>query len=233
MGSSRFDELVSMLEEPVPVLGLDEHTACIIDFSSNSFQIYGIGRAVLQHSGNTHYFVCNKTYPIELLQGEGGGLVAAAVESASGSKVAAQQDDESDFWCAVHDLKEDFQQAIATDDLRQSANGLLELDRILWQAEGNRENPELISQARDLFREQLAELGTRTALTRSALAKAIGPIVDSLLATRQQLRHAQQFESGDALRDALSRAGIMVEDTDSGYRWQLADRKEEDNDQSS
>ena len=34
MGTSRFDKLVSMLEEPLPILGLDEHTACIIDFSS-------------------------------------------------------------------------------------------------------------------------------------------------------------------------------------------------------
>lgn len=233
MGSSRFDELIAMLEEPLPVLGLDEHTACVIDFSSGSFRIYGIGRAILQHHGNIQYFVRNKTYPIELLQGGGGAPAEAAGESAFDLKAAARQDDDSDFWSAVHDLKENFQQAIAADDLRRSANGLLELDRILWQAEGNRENPELIAQARDIFREQLAELGTRTALTRSALAKAIDPIVDSLLARRQQLRHAEQFEAGDAIRDALNRAGIIVEDSDSGYRWQLADRKEEDNDQSS
>ncbi len=195
------------------------------NFSSRSFQIYGIGRAILQHHGNTQYFVSDKTYPLELLQGEDSTSVEASVESTISSQPGPQESDESDFWREVHDIKEDFQQAIAADDLRQSANGLLELDRILWKAEGNKENPELIAQARDLFREQLAELGTRTVLTRSALAKVVGPVVDNLLAARQQLRQAQQFTAGDALRDALTSAGITVEDTDSGYQWQLAERK--------
>lgn len=233
MGSSRFDKLVSILEEPFPVLGLDEHTACIIDFSSCSFQIYGIGRAILQQHGQTRYFVSDKTYPLELLQGGELNSAEATVESTIISQPGPQQGDESDFWHQIHDIKDDFQQAITSDDLRRSANGLLKLDRILWQAEGNKENPELIAQARDLFREQLAELGTKTALTRSALEEMIGPVVDSILATRQRLRQARQFEAGDVLRDALTSAGIAVEDTNSGHRWQLADCKEEDNDQSS
>lgn len=232
MGSTRFDKLVSLLEEATPVLGLDEHTACIIDFTSRSFQIYGIGRVTLQHHGNTQYFISDKTYPLELLQG--GDLTSAetAVELTSCSQPGPRQGDYSDFWHQVHHLKEDFQQAIAADDLSRSANGLLELDRILWRAEGNREDPELVAQARDLFREQLAELGTRTALSRSALAQVIGPLVDSILPVREQLRKAGQFEAGDALRDALRTAGIMIEDTDSGYRWKFAECKGEDNDQS-
>ena len=232
MGSSRFDKLISIMEDPFPVLGIDEHTACIIDFSSRSFQIYGIGRVILQHHSNTQYFVSNKTYPLELLQGGESTSAEAAVEPAFSSEPETQHCDESDFWREVHDLREDFQQAITSDDLRRSANGLLQLDRILWQAEGNRENPELIAQARDLFREQVAELGTRTALTRSAMAQVIGPVVDSILTARQRLRQSQQFEAADALRDALTMAGIIVEDSDAGYRWQLADCKEEDNDQS-
>lgn len=233
MGSTRFDKLVSILEEPSPVLGLDEHTACIIDFTSRSFQIYGIGRAILQHHGNTQYFISDKTYPLELLQGGDLTSAEAAVQLISHSQPGPLQGDYSDFWRQVHDLKEDFQQAIAADDLSRSANGLLELDRILWQAEGNREDPELVAQARDLFREQLAELGTRTALSRSALTQVIGPLIDSILPVREQLRKEGRFEAGDALRDALSAAGIIIEDTDSGYRWQLAECKGEENDQSS
>lgn len=230
MGSSRFEKLLSILEVPFPVLGLDEHTACIIDFSSRTFQIYGIGRAIMLHQGNTRYFVSGKSYPLELLKGAELTSAEAAVGPDSTIQPGSWQDNSSDFWCEVHDLKEDFQQAIGSDDLRRSANGLLELDRILWQAEGNRENPELIAQARDLFREQLAELGTRTALTRSSLEQAISPLVDSVLRARQKLREKQQFEAGDALRDALSHAGIIVEDTDSGVRWKLTEPKEEDND---
>jgi len=233
MGRSRFDKLVSMMKEPLPVLGLDEHTACIIDFGKGSFQIFGIGRAVLQDRGDTHYFDSNQTYPIGLLQGEKTAGSGAEAEAAKRPESGAQPNDSRGFWHEVHEIKEAFQRAIAVDDLKRSVNALLQLDRILWQAEGNRENPELIAQARDLFREQLAELGTKTALTRAALVETIEPVVDSLLTTRQQLRQKQQFEAGDALRDALSSAGIIVSDTDSGYRWRLPVRKEEDDDQPS
>lgn len=233
MGRSRFEKLVLSLEEPVPVLGIDEHTACIIDFSSSSFQMYGIGRATLQHNGNARFFVPGTTYPLALLKESKATLAEAAEKSSAvrhpGVRRGTEGDD-SDFWCEVHSLKESFQKAIAADDLRRSANGLLELDRILWQAEGNRESPELVSQARDLFREQLAELGTRTVLTRSVLIQVIGPVVENILKVREQLRQAGQFDAGDALRDALASGGIIVEDTDSGYRWQFTDYKEEDND---
>lgn len=234
MGSYRFNKLVSILEEPLPVLGLDEHTACIIDFASRSFTVYGIGRVTLLHHGNTQHFVPEKTYPLEQLQ----GAECTTAEEAAGepffrSQHAPEPDDDTDFWRKVHDLKEDFQEAVAADDLKRSVNGLLELDRILWRAEGDRENPELIAQARDLFREQLAELGTRTLLTRSTLIQEIGPVVDSLLATRQQFRQTRQFAAGDALRNAMTSAGIIVEDTDSGYQWQLGDWKGDSNDQSS
>ena len=60
---------------------------------------------------------------------------------------------------------------MTADDLRQSTSALLGLDSLIWQAEGNKENPEFIAQARDLFREQLAELGTRAVLARSRMAK--------------------------------------------------------------
>ena len=230
MGRSRFEKLVLSLEEPVPVLGIDEHTACIIDFSSSSFQMYGIGRATLQHNGTTQTFDPGITYPLALLKESKTTLADAVEKSPSVSHPGVRRGDDSDFWREIHNLKEDFQKAIAADDLRRSTNGLLELDRILWQAEGNKESPELISQARDLFREQLAELGTRPVLTKSLLTQVIGPVVERILKVREQLRQARQFDAGDALRDALASGGIVVEDTDSGYRWQFTDYKEENND---
>ncbi len=122
---------------------------------------------------------------------------------------------------------------MTADGLRQSTSALLHLDSLIWQAEGNKENPEVIAQARDLFREQLAELGTRAMPARSGWARIIEPLIDSLLASRQLLREKNNFEAGDALRDALARAGITVEDTEEGYRWHLSQSREEDNDHSS
>jgi hypothetical protein len=233
MGASRFDQLVSLLEKPLPILGLDEHTACIMDFDKATFEIYGIGTVILQHQSTTHSFAPGKTYPLEILQSGKSMPAEMGADQVESPASESKSGEDADFWQQVHRCKEDFQQGITAADVRRSAQALLELDRLLWQAHGEKENPEVIAQARDLFREQLAELGTSTGLTQSALMRVLGPIIDSLLAARQQFRDARQFEAGDALRDALGSAGILVEDTAAGSRWWIDQPKEEDNDRSS
>jgi hypothetical protein len=233
IGTSRFKRLVAMLEKPLPVLGLDEHTACIIDFAHGSFEIFGIGSVVLQHHGHCQYFVPGKTYSLQLLQGGELMSAEAATKHVLPSQPESLPNEDSDFWRMVHELRENFQEGMTVDDLRQSTSALLSLDSLIWQAEGNKENPEFIAQARDLFREQLAELGTRAVQVRSRWPRIIEPLIDSLLSSRQLLREKNSFEAGDALRDALTRAGITVEDTEEGYRWHLSQSREEDNDHSS
>ena len=234
MGTSRFDKLLSLLEEPLPVLGLDEHTACILDFEEATFRIHGIGTVILQHNGSIHRFTPGRTYPLEMLQSSALIKAAGSAAAASEQQVAtAAAGGNGDFWQQVHRCKEAFQQGISDADARVSTNALLELDRLLWRAHGEMQNPELIAQARDLFREQLAELGCSTGLSKAALLQLLDPIIDRLLAARQHFRDTRQFAAGDALRDALGSAGIVVEDTADGYRWRILQTGGQDNDRSS
>ena len=228
MGTKRFERLLTMLAEPLPVLGLDEHTACIIDFTEAIFEIHGIGRVFLQHRGTVSEFVPGNRYPLELLKGGETATNGLSVSKEQDPVAGLPSDEDADFWQQVHGLKEQFQQGMAAADARQAANALLELDRLLWQAQGEMQNPEIIAQARDLFREQLAELGTSRGLTRAAVHQVLDPIIDNLLTTREQFRSSRRFEAGDALREALSNAGVLVEDTADGYRWRLDQFKEEE-----
>ena len=43
MGQPRFEQLASQLPQDVSILGLDEHTACILDFETDEAVIKGIG----------------------------------------------------------------------------------------------------------------------------------------------------------------------------------------------
>ncbi|MEV7037393.1 cysteine--tRNA ligase [Amycolatopsis sp. NPDC051061] len=49
--------------------------------------------------------------------------------------------------------------------------------------------------------------------------EALGFLVDSLLAERQQARAEKDFARADAARDRLQQAGIVVEDTPNGPQW--------------
>lgn len=50
----------------------------------------------------------------------------------------------------------------------------------------------------------------------------VAPLVDTLLALRDQARQQQDFASSDRIRDALAAAGIVVEDSRDGVRWRRA-----------
>lgn len=48
------------------------------------------------------------------------------------------------------------------------------------------------------------------------------PLIEMLLATRQELRKARQFTLADKIRDDLNRLGVIVEDGPNGSTWRLA-----------
>ena len=108
MGTSRFKRLCRMLEKPLPVLGLDEHTACIIDFAHGSFEIFGIGSVVLHHHGHSQYFVPGKTYSLQLLQGGELMSAEAAAEQVLPSQPESLHNEDSDFWRMVHESQREF-----------------------------------------------------------------------------------------------------------------------------
>ena len=56
-----------------------------------------------------------------------------------------------------------------------------------------------------------------------AARRALGPLVDVVLAQRQAARERKDFAVADALRDGLASSGIVVEDTPAGARWSLAE----------
>jgi cysteinyl-tRNA synthetase len=49
----------------------------------------------------------------------------------------------------------------------------------------------------------------------------LAPVIDTLVALREQARATRDFGTADALRDAFSKAGISIEDTPDGPRWRL------------
>jgi cyanophycinase-like exopeptidase len=224
MGKSRFDKLIAILPETLPILGLDEHTACIIDLEADTFAIHGIGNVTFIVNGEIQNFSSGTVYPLNLLRDR--------IEFSNNTPVEVLEtvpklviDEAAEFWEQVHSLADDFQQAIGTDDVKGSAKALLDLDRIIWQAQGNLEHPDVIAQARDLFREELAILGTRKYLSTSLLEKYFAPVIEQLLSLRQRFREEKDFIAGDMIRDALSRSGIIVEDTPEGPRWSLMESK--------
>ena len=125
------------------------------------------------------------------------------------------------FWDQIHRLEAGFYEGLETHEARKTTNALLELDRLIWQAQQDLENEEFITQARDTLRELIAVLGTRLAAAPRSETDCLAPLVQQLLVVREAFRRQKQFEEADAIRDSLQRANIIIEDTETGSRWRL------------
>jgi hypothetical protein len=223
MGEPRFTALEQMLPEEVAVLGLDEHTACLIDFTSDAAVVRGLGSVSLRRAGKEMRFSAGDHIPLDVLRGaaikgqwnEG----PRAALSASSSAPTPEQP----FWETIHDLEADFQAGLAQHDMQQATNALLEFDRFIWLAQRDTENEEFVSQARDAFRDQIAMLGTRLAALPKSREACLTPVVEALLALRQDHRDAKQWDAADAIRKSLENARIFIEDTPQQTRWRLTE----------
>lgn len=221
MGEPRFRQLVSFLPEDVSILGLDEHTACILDFENQEAVIKGIGQATLQHAEHQIVFKTGDRFSLEVLRGgdRGGNwkqtpLAPDDSETDSAAEGAA-------FWDQIHRLEAGFYEGLETHQAQKTTNALLELDRMIWQAQQDLENEEFITQARDTLRELIAVLGTRLAAVPRSQTDCLAPLVRQLLDVREQFRRQRQFDEADAIRDCLQRANIIIEDTETESRWRL------------
>ena len=221
MGQPRFGQLVSKLPQDVSILGLDEHTACILDFETEEAVVKGIGTVTLQRSGSKMVFDTRERFSLEVLRGGVSEKEWKQTSAVSEDSEAVSETESGAFWDQIHQLEADFHQGLETHEAQKTTNALLELDRIISQAQLDLENEEFITQARDTLRELIAILGTRLGAMPRSETDCLAPVVQQLLDVREQFRKQKRFDEADAVRDSLQRANIIIEDTKDGSRWRL------------
>ena len=67
MGELRFQQLEALLPDKSTILGIDEHTACIIDLESQHIDIQGIGDITIRRKGREIKFGKGEQIPFEAL----------------------------------------------------------------------------------------------------------------------------------------------------------------------
>jgi cyanophycinase-like exopeptidase len=221
MGEPRFRALEALLPPDATLLGIDEHTALVIDLGRREARIRGIGGVTLRRSGAERVF--RKGEVVSLAALEGGGLAGAAVAFRPDHSPPAREPakGEAAFWPAVHALEGRFQNGLDARDPAEMTAAILELDRLIWQSAAEPESEESISQAREVLRDWIVLAGTRMAEAPRDAAGCLAPVVEEMLALRGRFRSRAQWQDADAIRDGLKRANVAVEDTGEGARWRL------------
>ena len=222
MGKSRFTRLMRKLPGDAAILGLDEHTACIIDFDRQEVAVKGIGQITWRHGDREAIFKKGERFALDQLQE--GRMGARKIKPDLRAKKPAPktaENSQSSLWERIHAIEALFNKGLEQHEPEEVTKALLELDRIIWQSNDELENEEFISQAREKLRDLIVVLGTRLASVPKSETACVSPVVEELLELRQRFRENKQWTEADAIRDSLERSQVVIEDTAEGTRWHL------------
>lgn len=220
MGEARFRTLESLLPPDVSILGIDEHTACLLDLETGEARVKGIGCVTLRRAGREIQFEHGESFPLDMLRG---GIEEQRWleldRSAMSSEGFAEQD--SSFWHQVQAAEADFEKGLESRFPGKLVSALLELDRVVWKGQQDLESPEFIAQARERLREMIVRLGSVLEGSPADRTACLTPLVETVLRLRERYRRDKRWSDADALRESLKEAGVVVEDAIEGARWQL------------
>jgi len=221
MGEVRFNKLESLLPPDVSIFGLDEHTACLIDFEKDEAFIKGLGGVTLRRGGVEYTFDRGDRFPLDILRGGEIGQEWRATAGETSAPEPLVDEHEKSFWDKIHDIKAAFQAGLDAHESNETTNALLELDRTIWQAKQDLENEEFVSQAREILRDLIVVFGMEFESSPKDKSDCLEPLVESVLELRESFRKKKKWHEADAVRHSLEQADIIVEDTEKGPRWRL------------
>jgi peptidase E len=221
MGELRLAQLEEMLPDGTAILGVDEHTALIIDLEKSEAAINGVGQVTLRHLGREYRFRKGDPLPLSLLRGEYDISRSEIVPPTSHAPSDAGQDQEDGPWAALHALAGDIREALDLHRDEGVAGRILELERTLWENQVKLNEINEMGAAREILREVISLMAAEMSRRPESPRNCMTPLVEGMIALREQFRSQKEWAAADAVRDALCKAGVTLSDTPGGTEWSL------------
>jgi hypothetical protein len=226
MGETKLLELEAMLTDDIGVLGVDEHTAVIIDIESGVAEVRGNGTLTLRHRETERVVPSGERVSLDEMRAALLGDASAPGRSPAAGP-ARVLDDEADPSEAPVGLRQSatqrrraFDEALASGDGEGALEQALGLEQDIHDWSRDTLQSDDIDVARATLRAMLVDLATAAQSGLRDERDVIGPFVDIALDARQRARAAKDFAASDAVRDGLIALGIEVRDTPDGATWE-------------
>jgi peptidase E len=221
MGQPRLQTLEAQLPETTGILGLDEHTALVIDLARTEAVIKGIGSITLRRMGREMVFGKEDRIPLALLRGQSDWGAPEPSGRTAPSAVDSGPVQADEVWDPLHAMSEKIQALVDGDRIELATGTLLELERHIWDVREELLERSAMGAAREVLRDMVALIGTRLARRPPDRKACLAPLVEQLLILRACFREQHQWTAADDLRDCLHKAGVTVMDTKEGFEWDV------------
>ena len=231
LGERRLSAMEALLPEDAWVLGLDEHTALIVDVDARSVEVIGRGGLTVRRRGASRMFPAGDRLSLDTLlaaaRGDASSTRPAAREGTAEGPTAQASDQgvpaaaKSPLMSDVAKLEHAFEAAIAARRAADAAAAVLALERSILEWSADTLQTDDPDKARAVLHSLIHRLGEAAADGLKDPRERLAPVVDGLIALRKDLRAAKQWQIADHLRDRLAAAGIELRDTPAGTVWEL------------
>ena len=233
MGERRLRMLERQLPRGTSILGVDSHTALVLDLDRRTAAVLGLGGVTVRVDGRSTVFPSGSETSIDVLAEVAGELAAGEpveidwepgpgagrrpeLTASHAPRGAEPLGDE------MAELEGAFIAALGHHDSRAAVAALLDLDSAIdARVRAGEDSPDL-DNARSTFRALIARLGETAATGGTDPRSTIDPFVQALIALRARARDARDWQTADLIRDQLTGAGVEVRDDAEGTSWVLA-----------
>ena len=230
MGERRLRVLEHALPEGAFILGVDSHTALVLDLEHGTAAVSGLGGVTIRVDGRSARLPGGSEVTIQTLDEVARGLAAGeAVDplregggDAGGGRIARPPRPAVPMRDEMIELEGAFIDALGRDDAPGAVRALLDLDSAISARVRSGEDSPDLDNASATFRSLIARLGEHAEGATRDLRPALEPFVSALLELRTRARTARDWETADLVRDRLLAGGVEVRDETGGSTWVLS-----------
>jgi hypothetical protein len=220
LGEPRLRKLEAQLGSEQWVLGVDEHTALLLDLESDTFAVQGRGVVTVRRAGKIQTFSAGHSGPLDDLRRAPG--TSATVVSVPGDVPAVATpvaEQSTSVLAAVEPHVVAAEAALSDGNITVAVSALIEAEQALDEWKSDTSTTDERDRARQRFHGAIVALGESAEKGTTDPAAVVGPFVETVLSARRDARERKDWSQSDQLRDALLAAGVEVRDTPAGVTW--------------
>lgn len=229
LGEHRLAVLEHELPDESAVLGIDEHSAVIIDLDTSLVRVWGRGAMTIRRRGASVLVPGGTTLPLDRLRGLVKGTASGAVplprRPADGGVGAASRATEvgtegaATLQEAVAAAELRFESAQQACDAATMAETVVELESVIAAWSADMEEDQGGEWARTVLHGMIRRLARAAGRGLSEPEHTLGRILVPLLSLRRRLRADGAYGLADEVREALAAGGVRLRDTAEGSEW--------------
>jgi cyanophycinase-like exopeptidase len=234
MGEDRLAAMEAELDDDEWILGIDEHTACLIDPETGTVEVQGRGGVHVRRAGQLRLSVpTGQVVAVaDLLAAAHGDAVEGAAGDVDGPAPAVDGGSTGstpdgatpgDLASAVAEQVVRFDDALDRDDAETATAAALDTEQLIRDWSADTLTGDDLDRAITRLRAMITRLGELAGAGMHDHRELVAPHIETLLHVREDARARKVFEVADHIRGHMDADGVRIEDTREGTRWEWDD----------